>query len=95
VVTPIASTLVSLALSAMYHKNSSLRAAALETLTNLVYFVPEDVLAPLLRRFYEAMEASNSVHQISSSIRCLSGTCTGCPSLQACCTLAHTAWAAR
>ena len=72
-VVPVARTLVALALSAMYHKSVSLRSAALETLTNFVYFVPHDVLPAILRRFWEAMEASNSVHQISSSIRCLAG----------------------
>ena len=72
-VAPVATELISLALSAMYHKNGNLRVAAVETLTNLVYFAPQPVLRPVLQRFWEALEAANSVHQISSAIRNLSG----------------------
>ena len=72
-VAPVATELISLALSAMYHKNGNLRVAAVETLTNLVYFAPQRVLRPVLQRFWEALEAANSVHQISSAIRNLSG----------------------
>ena len=71
---PIARTLMSLALPAMYHKSATLRTSALDALVNCVYVLPQEVLSLSLQRFWEAMEASNSVHQISSSIRFVAST---------------------
>jgi hypothetical protein len=72
-VAPVAETLVELALAAMHHKSDSLRAAAAEVITNFVYFVPQQVLRAVLRRFYEALESSNSTHQLVMAITCLAG----------------------
>jgi Proteasome-substrate-size regulator, mid region len=72
-IAPVATELVPLALAAMHHKTRSMRNAALETLTNYVYFAPQRVLRAVLTRFWEALEATNSVHQISGAIRTLAG----------------------
>lgn len=71
---PVITVLLKLAEPALYHKNGSLRSASLEVLSNAVYLQPDLVLPVIVRRFQEALAASNSVHQISSSIRALSGT---------------------
>lgn len=78
---PVIEVLLKLAEPAMYHKNNGLRAASLEVLSNAVYLQPDLVLPVVVQRFQEALSASNSVHQIASSIRSLSGT--------SCCRPAH------
>jgi hypothetical protein len=72
-VASVAETLVELALAAMHHKSDALRVAAAEVITNFVYFVPQFVLRAVLRRFYEALESSNSTHQLVMAITCLAG----------------------
>lgn len=71
---PAIAVLLKLAEPAMYHKNNGLRAASLEVLSNAVNLQPDVVLPVVVQRFQEALSASNSVHQIASSIRSLSGT---------------------
>lgn len=71
--TPIITVLLKLAEPAMYHKNNGLRSASLEVMSNAVYLEPDLVLPVVVQRFQEALAASNSVHQISSSIRAFSG----------------------
>lgn len=66
---PSANQVLDLCLAAMHHKSGTLRNAALGTMSNLVYFLPRRVIRAALERFWEAMEAANSVHQISMSIR--------------------------
>lgn len=68
---PVISVLLQLALPALHHKSGSLRGASLEVLSNAVYVEPDMVLPVLVQRFHEALEASDSVHQISGSIRAL------------------------
>ena len=75
-IAPTAHNLIGLALSAMYHKNASLKRASMEVMTNFVYFVPKRVLHAVVTRFWEAQQAANSVHQIATSIRMLSGMLT-------------------
>ena len=79
--TPVIKVLLQLAEPAMYHKNGGLRSASLEVLSNAVYLQPDLILPVVVRRFQEALAASNSVHQISSSIRALSGTLLRLPAL--------------
>lgn len=67
----VISLLLKLALPALHHKSSSLRSASLEFLSNAMYVEPDIVLPIVVQRFHEAMEASDSVHQLSSSIRVL------------------------
>eukprot|EP00892_Ulva_mutabilis_P003225 jgi/Ulvmu1/12903/UM098_0091.1 len=69
---PVVTVLLKLAQPAMYHKNGGLRSASLEVLSNAAYLQPDTVLPLVVQRFQEALAASNSVHQISSSIRALS-----------------------
>lgn len=68
---PVISLLLQLALPALHHKSSSLRAASLELLSNAMYVEPDSVLPVVVHRFHEALEASDSVHQLSGSIRVL------------------------
>lgn len=68
---PIISSLLQLALPAVHHKSSSLRAASHELLSNAMYVEPDIVLPVIVQRFHEALEASDSVHQLSGSIRVL------------------------
>lgn len=70
---PVITVLLKLAQPALYHKNGGLRSASLEVLSNAVYLQPDLVLPVVVKRFQEALAASNSVHQISSSIRAFSG----------------------
>ena len=53
----------------MHHKSGTLRTAAMGAMANLVYFAPGRVVRVALERFWEAMEAANSVHQIAMAIR--------------------------
>jgi hypothetical protein len=71
---PVMRIFLKLAEPAMYHKSSSLRQAALEVLSNAVYVSPEIVLPVVVRRFRDAMTATDSVHQLAGAIRALSGT---------------------
>ena len=68
---PVISLLLQLALPALHHKSGSLRAASLELLSNAMYVEPDIVLPVVVQRFHEALEASDSVHQLSGSIRLL------------------------
>jgi Proteasome-substrate-size regulator, mid region len=91
---PVIAVLLQLALPSMYHKSGSLRASSLEALSNAVYVEPDLVLPVIVQRFHEALEASDSVHQISAAIRTLS--CALCSLLccAACCAVRCVAYCA-
>jgi hypothetical protein len=68
---PALSLLLQLALPSLHHKSATLKAASMEFLSNAVYVEPDMVLPVIVQRFHEALEARDSVHQLSGSIRAL------------------------
>lgn len=71
-IAPVVEAVLRLAEPAVFHKSSSMRVAALECLPVAAYLLPQRVLPGVVNRLFLALDASDSVHQLATSIRALS-----------------------